>query len=97
MKPRWCAVCAKGHAGAVNVTKKKCEGCREKLASHGLLAEREIFRKKRRWCAGCAPEGATAPPEAVKGRPKAVNPPRHFGRSAVRGPDIAWRWESLHK
>ena len=49
-KSRWCAGCAKGHAGAVDLANKKCEGCQLKRSSFGLLAE----GKKRRWCAGCA-------------------------------------------
>ena len=48
-KKRWCAGCAKAHAGAVNVSKKKCEGCQLKQPNFGLPAE-----GKKRWCAGCA-------------------------------------------
>ena len=33
----------------VDVSNKKCEGCRLKVPSFGLLAE-----GKKRWCAGCA-------------------------------------------
>jgi hypothetical protein len=48
-KPRWCAGCAKAHAGAVNVSPKHCEGCSLKEPNYGLPAE-----GKRRWCSGCA-------------------------------------------
>jgi hypothetical protein len=46
---RWCGGCANAHAGAVDVDRKKCEGCQLKLPSFGLPAE-----GKRRWCSGCA-------------------------------------------
>ena len=48
-KKRWCAGCAKGHAGAVDVYNKKCEGCQLKAPSFGLPSE-----GKARWCSGCA-------------------------------------------
>ena len=49
-KRRWCGGCAKGQAGAVNMTSKICEGCERKGATFGLPSE----GKKRRWCTGCA-------------------------------------------
>ena len=48
-KARWCSDCAKVHAGAVNIYKKKCEGCQLKAPNFGLPAE-----GKARWCGGCA-------------------------------------------
>jgi hypothetical protein len=54
-KRRWCAGCAKAHAGAVDVKSKKCEGCGLKQPVFGLPAE-----GKRRWCAGCAKAHAGA-------------------------------------
>jgi hypothetical protein len=47
--PRWCSGCAKGHAGAVDVVSKKCEGCGLKQPHFGLPAE-----GRKRWCSGCA-------------------------------------------
>ena len=47
-KVRWCSGCAQGHVGAMNITHKKCEGCR-KRPTFALPAE-----GKERWCAGCA-------------------------------------------
>jgi hypothetical protein len=38
-----------GHAGAVNVVNKKCEGCQLKVPNFGVSAE-----GKARWCGGCA-------------------------------------------
>ena len=86
-KSRWCAACAKGHAGAVNLnhTKnaKKCEGCGLKSPSISLPAE----GKKRRWCTDCAPKAAKpvrwrkkAEGSAQK-KPKASDPPL----TSVRG------------
>ena len=49
-KVRWCAGCAKAHAGAVDVGNKMCEGCGLKRSNFGLLAD----GKKKRWCSGCA-------------------------------------------
>ena len=54
-KKRWCAGCAKDHAGAVDVTSKKCEGCGLAQASFGLPSN-----KKPRWCGGCAKRHAGA-------------------------------------
>ena len=48
-KKRWCSGCAKGHAGAVGVKAKQCEGCQLKQPTFGLPAE----GKKRR-CFGSA-------------------------------------------
>ena len=48
-KKRWCGGCAKAHAGAEDLSNKKCEGCGLKGASLGLPAE-----GKKRWCSGCA-------------------------------------------
>jgi hypothetical protein len=48
-KARWCAGCAKAHAGAISfASNKKCEGCGEKGAYFGQPSEGV------RWCAGCA-------------------------------------------
>ena len=55
-KARWCSGCAKAHAGAVNVSSKKCEGCGEKAARLGLPSD----GMKRRWCGDCAPKAAHA-------------------------------------
>ena len=55
---RWCLGCAKAHAGAVSLHKKrkKCEGCGLKGRSYKLPSER-----KARWCADCgAAEGAVS-------------------------------------
>ena len=38
-KRRWCAGCARAHAGAVDLYSKKCEGCRVKHAAYGLPSE----------------------------------------------------------
>ena len=46
---RWCSGCAKGHAGAVDVSSKMCEGCGVKGASLKLPSDR-----MKRWCSGCA-------------------------------------------
>ena len=46
---RWCGGCAKGHAGAVDISHKKCEDCGLKQPHFGLPAE-----GKTRWCCGCA-------------------------------------------
>jgi hypothetical protein len=48
-KKRWCGVCAKGHAGVVNVVMRMCEDCGLKCPSVGLVVERKV-----RWCSGCA-------------------------------------------
>jgi hypothetical protein len=48
-KKRWCAGCATGHAGAVNVGSNKCEDCRLKQPNFGLPSD-----GKKRWCGGCA-------------------------------------------
>jgi hypothetical protein len=48
-KIRWCADCAKAHAGAVDVAHKNCEHCALWRATFGLAAE-----GKKRWCVGCA-------------------------------------------
>ena len=48
-KKRWCNDCAKGHAGAVDVQNKKCEGCGLTQPNFGLPAD-----GKARWCFGCA-------------------------------------------
>jgi hypothetical protein len=48
-KKRWCSGCAKGHAGAVDISHKKCEDCKVKYRTFGLPAE-----GKNRWCSGCA-------------------------------------------
>ena len=46
---RWCAGCAKAHAGAVDVThRKRCEDCGLKPRSYGLPAD-----GKYRWCGRC--------------------------------------------
>jgi hypothetical protein len=55
-KSRWCAACAKEHAGAVYLASKMCEDCQQKHPNFGLPAE----GKKRRWCAACAKEHAGA-------------------------------------
>ena len=54
-KVRWCDGCAKAHAGAEEVKKKKCEDCQLKCYAFGMPAE-----GKRRWCAGCAKAHAGA-------------------------------------
>jgi hypothetical protein len=56
-KKRWCAGCAKAHAGAVNVGKQgvMCERCGLNQARFGLPAD-----KKARWCGGCAKRFAEA-------------------------------------
>ena len=94
---RWCAGCAKAHAGAEDVVSKKCEGCGLKMASFGLLSE----GKRRRWCLGCAPKVASASGRRGKAgedllrvnKPKAADPPLTMSGlgTSVRGPDIAWR------
>jgi hypothetical protein len=38
-KRRWCAGCAKAHAGAVDIMHKKCEDCGLKEPSCGLASE----------------------------------------------------------
>ena len=50
-KARWCAGCARGHDGALNLRLrgKRCEDCALKYPSFGQPAE-----GKARWCAGCA-------------------------------------------
>jgi hypothetical protein len=55
-KKRWCAGCAKGHVGAVNVMgSKKCEDCGLKAPGFGLPME-----GKKRWCSACAKAHAGA-------------------------------------
>jgi hypothetical protein len=57
-KSRWCSGCAKVHTGAVNLNHlrnaRKCEGCGLKAPHLSLPSD----GKKRRWCAGCAPNVA---------------------------------------
>ena len=48
-KRRWCGGCAKAHAGAVDVSSKKCEDCELSQPNFGLPAEGTT-----RWCGGCA-------------------------------------------
>jgi hypothetical protein len=50
-KPRWCAGCAKAHAGAISRDRSssKCEDCTKVYSTFGYRRER-----KKRWCAGCA-------------------------------------------
>ena len=48
---RWCAACAKAHAGARDLTSKLCEDCGLKQSSFGIPCE---GRQRRRWCAACA-------------------------------------------
>jgi hypothetical protein len=55
-KKRWCAGCAKGHAGTEDLMHKKCEDCGLKWRHYGLPAEGKVglgFRVAR-WCGGCA-------------------------------------------
>ena len=102
-KSRWCAGCAKGRAGAVNLNHlknaKMCEGCGLKTPSLSLPSE----KKKRRWCSDCAPQAANSDTVQPSGRrkkaegspqkkPKATDPPL---LNLCSGPDIAWRWKSL--
>jgi LSD1 subclass zinc finger protein len=58
---RWCAACAKQHAGAVTVS-NLCEDCSAGRANFGLLGE-----KKNRWCGACR--------TAHAGAVDKVNPP----------------------
>jgi hypothetical protein len=64
---RWCAGCAKAHAGPtiqvvnstrLDVASRKCEGCGLKLPKFGLAwlpsEGRLRFPSEMRWCAGCA-------------------------------------------
>jgi hypothetical protein len=64
-KRRWCAGCAKGHAGAVDVRNNKCEDCELKQPSLGLPAD-----GKARWCSGCAKGHAGAVKNDAAGRRK---------------------------
>jgi hypothetical protein len=47
-KLQWCSGWAKGHAEAVDIGRKKCDGCGDKVLSFGLPTE-----GKTRWCGGC--------------------------------------------
>merc|ERR1740130_1713728 len=49
-KARWCAGCAKAHAGAVNLRQNShaCHDCGLKVRNYGLESER-----KARWCGAC--------------------------------------------
>ena len=47
---RWCATCAKAHAGARDLTFRRCEDCGLKQPSYGLIEE----GLRRRWCSRCA-------------------------------------------
>ena len=49
VKNRWCAVCAKAHAGAVDTSNKMCEECHKVQPNFGLISE-----GLRRWCVKCA-------------------------------------------
>ena len=76
-KFRWCAACAKGHAGAVNVANgRMCEDCQRKRPGFGDPADR-----RKRWCAACAKshEGA------VGIYPKSVLDKRAAGKNEGRG------------
>ena len=71
-KRRWCSGCAKGHAGAVDVNSKKCEGCGVKAPSLGLPAE-----GKKRWCAGCANQIGVVGVAKRKAADKKAAPKKH--------------------
>ena len=47
---RWCAACAKVHAGARDLTSKLCEDCGLKQPSYAHPAD----GLRRRWCSACA-------------------------------------------
>ena len=76
-KKRWCSGCAKAHAGAVDVSNKKCEGCGLKQPNFVLPSD----VKKKRWCRGCAPKAAhaslrrTRADGSLEKEPQATDPP----------------------
>jgi hypothetical protein len=61
-KVQWCASCARGHIGVVDLMNKnmkkyrpKCVDCKQVHQSYGLPADGKV-----QWCAGCAKEHARA-------------------------------------
>jgi hypothetical protein len=51
---RWCGGCAKEWPGAIDVVHKKCDDCKSKLPSFGLINTTEPKCRQPRWCSGCA-------------------------------------------